>query len=82
MIGTLQALEAIKVIAQIGPSYVGKFLMFDGMFGKFREIKLRGRQKECAVCGTSPTITELIDNYAFLCGGSYDDKVTRLVSIP
>jgi len=59
----------------IGPSYVGKLLLFDGLQGKFTDIKLRGKQGNCAVCGTSPTITALLDNYAFLCGSSYDDKV-------
>jgi adenylyltransferase/sulfurtransferase len=74
-IGTLQALETIKLLGGVGPSYVGKMLMFDGLTGTFRDVKLRGRQTSCAVCGDNPKITELLEDYPAFCGSSYDDKV-------
>jgi adenylyltransferase and sulfurtransferase len=41
----------------------------------FRKISLRGKQDSCAVCGSNPTITKLVDYNAF-CGSSADDKTT------
>jgi len=49
-------------------------LMFDGLDGLFRTIRLRGRQPSCPVCGEKPTITHLID-YEQFCGTRADDKV-------
>lgn len=41
----------------------------------FRTMKLRGRKKDCAICGENPTMTELID-YVQFCNGLADDKVS------
>lgn len=74
-IGTLQALEAIKLLSGIGASYVGKMLLFDGFRGSFTEVKLRPKQSNCSVCGDNPTIIALLDDYPQFCGAGYDDKV-------
>ena len=66
VIGVLQAIEAIKLIVGIGDSLMGRLLHFDALKLKFREFKLR-RDPNCPVCGTHPTITELID-YEQFCG--------------
>ena len=66
IIGSLQALEAIKWIVGAGQSLLGRLLLFDALKVRFREIALR-RDSACPVCGDSPTITELIDYEAF-CG--------------
>ncbi len=66
IVGTLQALEAIKLILGIGEPLVGRMLMFDGLSMEFRELKLR-KDPECPVCGEHPTITEPID-YVQFCG--------------
>lgn len=55
-------------------SYSRKLLMFDGLDGTFRSVKLRGRQASCPVCGDNPTVTELID-YEQFCGARASDKV-------
>jgi hypothetical protein len=68
-------LEAVKLISGIGPSYVGKMLLFDGLAGSFRDVKLRAKQPNCAVCGEIPKITALLEDYPAFCGSSYDDKV-------
>ncbi|XP_064600435.1 adenylyltransferase and sulfurtransferase MOCS3-like [Liolophura sinensis] len=73
IIGCLQALEVIKIVTQIGSSYTQKLLLFDGLDGAFRQIRLRGRQKSCVVCGDSPSITRLID-YVQFCGAGANDK--------
>lgn len=66
VIGTLQATEAIKLIAGIGEPLVGRLLHFDALAMRFRVFNLR-RDPECPVCGERPTITELVD-YDGFCG--------------
>ena len=66
IVGTLQALEAVKLIIGIGESLVGRLVHFDALSFRFREIKLR-RDPECPVCGVNPVIRELID-YEQFCG--------------
>lgn len=66
IIGTIQALETIKLILGIGEPLIGKLLLFDALRMKFRELKLR-KDPECPVCGENPTVKELIDYEAF-CG--------------
>jgi adenylyltransferase/sulfurtransferase len=50
IIGTLQALEAIKVIAQYGEPAIGKLQIFDGKTLEWRSLKLK-RAADCPVCG-------------------------------
>jgi adenylyltransferase/sulfurtransferase len=66
VIGTIQATEAIKLIMGIGEPLIGRFLIYDALRMKFRELKLK-KDPDCPVCGTNPTVTELID-YEQFCG--------------
>jgi adenylyltransferase/sulfurtransferase len=66
IVGSLQALEAIKVLLGKGDTLSGRLLLFDALGLKFRELKVR-RNKECPVCGDSPTQKGLID-YQEFCG--------------
>jgi molybdopterin/thiamine biosynthesis adenylyltransferase/rhodanese-related sulfurtransferase/molybdopterin converting factor small subunit len=66
IIGSLQALEVIKLILGVGDPLIGRLILFDALKFKFRELKLR-RNPECPVCGDNPTIRELID-YEEFCG--------------
>jgi molybdopterin/thiamine biosynthesis adenylyltransferase/rhodanese-related sulfurtransferase/molybdopterin converting factor small subunit len=66
VVGTIQAMETIKLILGIGEPLVGRFLIFDALRMKFRELKLR-KDPDCPVCGTHPTVTQLID-YEQFCG--------------
>ena len=66
MIGTIQATEVIKLILGKGEPLVGRLLLVDALTMRFRELKLR-KNPECPVCGTNPTVTELID-YNQFCG--------------
>jgi molybdopterin synthase sulfurylase MoeB len=50
VIGSLQAMEAIKVLAQYGKPACGKIVMYDAMTCQFREMKLM-RNPGCEVCG-------------------------------
>ncbi|EYB97817.1 hypothetical protein Y032_0137g2042 [Ancylostoma ceylanicum] len=81
VIGSMQALEILKIAAGHEPSFASKLYLFDGKFGKSRTIVIRPRSKECAVCGDNPTITELID-YESFCGSGACDKVQSLNLLP
>jgi molybdopterin/thiamine biosynthesis adenylyltransferase/rhodanese-related sulfurtransferase len=58
LVGTIQATEAIKLVLGIGQSLSGRFLIYDALRMRFREIALR-RDPDCPVCGVNPTIREL-----------------------
>jgi len=66
IIGTIQAIEAIKLIIGIGEPLIGKLLLFDAVDMEFTTVKLRW-DPDCPVCGKNPTVTELID-YDMFCG--------------
>jgi sulfur-carrier protein adenylyltransferase/sulfurtransferase len=66
IVGSLQALETIKLIIGRGTSLAGRLVLFDALAMKFRELKLR-KNKECPVCGPQRTIHQLID-YNEFCG--------------
>ena len=61
VIGSLQALEAVKYIIGKGQNLVGRLLTYDALENNFRSIKLPIPNGKCPVCGDNPTITELID---------------------
>ena len=60
LIGTIQATEAIKLVTGIGEPLIGRFLIYDALRMRFRELKLP-KDPQCAVCGESPTIRELTE---------------------
>jgi sulfur-carrier protein adenylyltransferase/sulfurtransferase len=66
IVGSIQAVEAIKLITGIGEPLVGRLLLFDALQMEFTTVNLRW-DPECPVCGKQPSITELIDYDAF-CG--------------
>jgi sulfur-carrier protein adenylyltransferase/sulfurtransferase len=66
IIGSIQALETLKLIIGAGDTLIGRLVLFDALKLKFRELRLR-KDPECPLCGEHPTIHELIDYEAF-CG--------------
>ena len=66
IIGVIQATETIKLILGAGEPLIGRFLIYDALRMRFRELKLR-KDGDCPVCGTHPTVTKLID-YEQFCG--------------
>ena len=66
IVGTIQANEVIKVILGAEGILLNRLLLFDAWKMKFRELKLR-KNPDCPICGTNPTIKELID-YEEFCG--------------
>lgn len=66
VIGSLQALEVIKLVLGTGKTLSGRLLIFDALKLNWREVELR-RNPDCPVCGDEPTQTVLID-YEDFCG--------------
>ena len=66
MVGSIQAVETIKLIIGAGEPLAGRLLIIDALSMDFRSVKLR-RNSQCPLCGDNPTIDELIDYVAF-CG--------------
>ena len=50
LVGSLQALEALKVLAGFGEPLVGRLLLIDAMSTRFRELRVK-RDPACSVCG-------------------------------
>lgn len=66
IIGTIQAAETIKLIAGIGEILAGRLVILDALKMRFREVRI-AKDPDCPVCGTHPTIRQLID-YEQFCG--------------
>jgi sulfur-carrier protein adenylyltransferase/sulfurtransferase len=66
LVGIIQATEVIKLILGVGDPLIGRLLLVDSLGMRFRELKLR-KNPDCPVCGTHPTVTQLID-YDQFCG--------------
>ncbi|MDE7230113.1 MAG: molybdopterin-synthase adenylyltransferase MoeB [Oscillospiraceae bacterium] len=69
VIGSLQAMEAVKYILGVGDLLAGYLLTYDALTMEFRKIKLPPALENCAVCGKEPSITELIDYEQAECDG-------------
>jgi sulfur-carrier protein adenylyltransferase/sulfurtransferase len=80
IIGTIQALEAIKLVLGAGDPLVDRLLLVDGLRMRFRELRLR-KDPDCPVCGDRPTIRDLID-YDRFCGILPEDQPERSMSVP
>jgi adenylyltransferase/sulfurtransferase len=66
IIGSIQALEAIKLIIGAGETLIGRLILFDALRFRVRELQLK-KDPDCPICGENPTVTELMDYEAF-CG--------------
>jgi adenylyltransferase/sulfurtransferase len=80
IMGTIQAMEAIKLILGIGQPLKGRVLLFDALQMKFRELKLH-KNPDCPVCGQHPTVHKLID-YQQFCGIRGAEQVPQTAGIP
>lgn len=66
IVGSIQAIEALKLILGIGEPLIGKLMMIDTLDMTFRTLRVQ-RNPDCPVCGEHPTVTKLID-YEQFCG--------------
>ncbi|MBV8478122.1 MAG: molybdopterin-synthase adenylyltransferase MoeB, partial [Acidobacteria bacterium] len=80
IIGSLQAMETIKLILGRGDSLEGRLLLFDALAMKFRELKLR-KNADCPVCGKHRSIRQLID-YNEFCGIRGEEEPESDLQVP
>ena len=57
IIGTMQALEAIKIICKVGEPMSRRLLLLDGLSGRYQTVRLRSKRPECVACGEKREIT-------------------------
>ena len=67
MIGTLEAVETIKLLLDVGDSLVGKLLHYDALTAEFSTLKI-DRDPDCEYCGEHLTFPGYTD-YAQFCSG-------------
>ena len=80
IIGSLQAMETIKLLLGSGDSLAGRLLLFDALAMKFRELKLR-KNNTCPMCSAHRTIHKLID-YEEFCGIRGEEEPESDLSVP
>lgn len=66
IIGGLQGMEVLKLILGQGEPLTERLLIYDALNTTFRKVKVP-KNPDCAVCGKTPTITELQDYEAAYC---------------
>ena len=80
IVGSLQAMETIKLILGVGESLAGRLLLFDALAMRFRELKVR-QNPACPICGENRTINKLID-YEEFCGIRGEEAPAVTTGIP
>ena len=80
LLGTMQAAEVLKLVLGAGDPLIGRLLLVDTLAMRFRELRVK-KNPDCAVCGTRPTVTRLID-YESFCGEAPPVADGALVSSP
>jgi len=80
IIGSLQALETIKLIIGRGESLAGRLVLFDALALKFRELRLR-KNSHCPMCSSHRTIHQLID-YNEFCGIRGEEEAESSLEVP
>lgn len=78
IIGSLQALETIKVITGVGEPLSGRFYIFDALNFESRTFNI-SRRKDNPLNGENPTITKLID-YEQFCGVKAVEKPVKEIT--
>lgn len=66
LVGSIQATEVTKLILGVGRPLTGRLLFCDLLSTQFQELVIR-KDPDCPVCGTNPTLRELVD-YEVFCG--------------
>lgn len=80
IIGVIQATEAIKIILGKGDTLTGRLLLYNALEMSFHELKLR-KDPHCPLCGTNPTVTELIDYEGFCRIGESEEPAEAVASL-
>jgi adenylyltransferase/sulfurtransferase len=78
IIGSLQALEVIKVVTGVGEPLAGRFYIFDALSFESRTFNI-SRRDDNPLNGKNPTITQLID-YEQFCGVKAVEKPVKEIT--
>jgi molybdopterin/thiamine biosynthesis adenylyltransferase len=65
IIGSIEAMEAIKILLGIGEPLTGSLLTYDALTQDFRKLKLR-RNPECPACADESMPPQIVE-YDDLC---------------
>ena len=71
VVGSIQAVETLKLLLGIGESLASRLLLIDALSMDFRQVRIP-HNPQCPLCGDNPTVTEPIDYEAF-CGALAHD---------
>jgi adenylyltransferase/sulfurtransferase len=66
VVGSIQAVETLKLLLGIGETLTSRLLLIDALSMDFREVRIP-QNPQCPLCGVDPTVTEVID-YEVFCG--------------
>jgi len=80
IVGSIQAMETIKLILGRGRNLTGRLLLFDALEMAFSEVKLR-KNPNCPLCGENRTIHKLID-YNEFCGVRGEEAPAPDLKVP
>eukprot|EP00887_Chlorella_sp_A99_P001231 scaffold14.g1231.t1 len=83
-VGTLQAVEALKILAGVGEPMSRKLLLLDLLSSRFHTVRLRARSPSCVACGDRPAITAATlpaYDYAGYTGQRPTDAAPALLSL-
>ncbi|MEO8587218.1 MAG: molybdopterin-synthase adenylyltransferase MoeB [Acidobacteriota bacterium] len=67
LLGTIQATEVLKLLLGAGEPLIGRLLLVDALRMEMRTIGVP-KNPACAICGSTPTVTGLVD-YEVFCAG-------------
>uniref|UniRef100_A0A1I8A382 Adenylyltransferase and sulfurtransferase MOCS3 homolog n=1 Tax=Steinernema glaseri TaxID=37863 RepID=A0A1I8A382_9BILA len=81
VIGSMQALEIIKVASGMPSALSGSLCVYDGLSTRVRTIKLRPKDPKCAVCGENPTITS-VEPVGAVCTSEFCEKTMPISLLP
>ncbi len=74
VVGSMQAMEAIKHLLGLGETLKGRLLVTDALSMGFRTLNLK-RDSHCPLCGDTPTIRQLeAENYEFECAAEVSQE--------
>ncbi len=79
IVGSIQAMEVIKVLTGLGTPLSGKLFLFDALDFTTRKLNVR-KDDDNPLTGNNPTITQLID-YDEFCGINPVSKSVKSISI-
>lgn len=65
VVGTLEAIEAIKILLGIGEPLIGRLLLYDALAQRFTNLKV-DRNPQCTVCGDEAEVKDYVE-YGEVC---------------